>query len=230
MRVKTYDKKTAAFAGFIIQNLPEGLTAEIMDGWMQNPESTKRFLSGLIPPEVVPANANLGSKGVFVKWRTFRIGGATLKEFMHQRRENRLCDITSYSFESSFGKKALEMFPFEEDIETIVLSPAELGLTSTSDFWDVFNSKYLASWSEKAASRLPDGYVLELLPFAACPHIIDQYKDQPRGESLWLVADGHTGYRPETFRVERNMGLFISYHPQDHWDIDSLFVFWLRKK
>lgn len=46
---KAYDKKTAAFAGFIIQNIPADLTDEVMDGWMNNSAATKRFLSGLAP-------------------------------------------------------------------------------------------------------------------------------------------------------------------------------------
>jgi len=50
MCAKAYDKKTAAFAGFIIQNIPADLTDEQMDGWMDNPAATKKFLSGLKPP------------------------------------------------------------------------------------------------------------------------------------------------------------------------------------
>lgn len=50
MNAKAYDKKTAAFAGFLIQNVPDSLTDEVMQGWMDNPAATKRFLSGLMPP------------------------------------------------------------------------------------------------------------------------------------------------------------------------------------
>ncbi|HVB19975.1 MAG TPA: hypothetical protein VNF51_01640 [Candidatus Paceibacterota bacterium] len=50
MSAKAYDKKTAAFAGFMIQNFPDTLTNEIMDGWMNNPAATKKFLTGLVPP------------------------------------------------------------------------------------------------------------------------------------------------------------------------------------
>ncbi len=52
MSAKTYDKRTAAFAGFVIQNMPAGLTDEIMQGWMDNPSAMKKFLAGLVPPEV----------------------------------------------------------------------------------------------------------------------------------------------------------------------------------
>ena len=47
MSAKAYDKKTAAFAGFVIQNIPADLTDQEMDGWMDNPDATKKFLSGL---------------------------------------------------------------------------------------------------------------------------------------------------------------------------------------
>src|SRR3989344_4118529 len=51
---KAYDHKTAAFIGFLIQNMPE-VEDEIMNGWMDNPVGTKEFLSGLNPPETIPA-------------------------------------------------------------------------------------------------------------------------------------------------------------------------------
>lgn len=52
MSTKTYDKKTAAFAGFLIQNIPASLDEKTMDGWMQNPSRLKNILSRLaLPPE-----------------------------------------------------------------------------------------------------------------------------------------------------------------------------------
>lgn len=51
MSAKTYDKKTAAFIGFLIQNIPANLTDEVMQGWMSNPDAMKRFLAGLGPQE-----------------------------------------------------------------------------------------------------------------------------------------------------------------------------------
>lgn len=48
MSTKTYDKKTAAFAGFLIQNIPADLDEETMDGWMQNPKALKKLLAGLV--------------------------------------------------------------------------------------------------------------------------------------------------------------------------------------
>lgn len=66
MDAKTYCKKTAAFAGWLIQNVPADLDEETMDGWMNNPDGTKKFLSGLKPPKKhisflsVVATTNLG--------------------------------------------------------------------------------------------------------------------------------------------------------------------------
>jgi hypothetical protein len=51
MSTKLYDKKTAAFAAFVIQAMPDGLTEEIMDGWMQNPSALKKVLEELRPPK-----------------------------------------------------------------------------------------------------------------------------------------------------------------------------------
>ena len=53
MSAKTYCKKTAAFAGFLIQNVPADLDDETMDNWMANPDATKKFLAGLKPQEKV---------------------------------------------------------------------------------------------------------------------------------------------------------------------------------
>ncbi len=57
MNAKAYDKKTAAFAGFVIQNIPADLTDQEMDGWMDNPDATKKFLSGFKPPASVAPTA-----------------------------------------------------------------------------------------------------------------------------------------------------------------------------
>ncbi|MDP2651732.1 MAG: hypothetical protein Q8O94_01190 [bacterium] len=51
MSTKTYDKKTAAFGGYVIQNIPSDLDEDTMDNWMDNPDALKKFLSGLKPPE-----------------------------------------------------------------------------------------------------------------------------------------------------------------------------------
>ena len=55
MSAKAWDKKTAAFAGWLIQHVPEGLTGEDMNHWMGDPDGTREFLSGLKPsPVAVP--------------------------------------------------------------------------------------------------------------------------------------------------------------------------------
>ena len=67
MSVKTYCKKTAAFAGWLIQNVPLDLDEETMNNWMGDPEGTKKFLSGLkskkmtLPLFSVVATTNLGA-------------------------------------------------------------------------------------------------------------------------------------------------------------------------
>jgi hypothetical protein len=51
MSAKTYDRKTAAFAGYVIQNIPALLDERTMDQWMDNPSAMKRFLAGLVSGE-----------------------------------------------------------------------------------------------------------------------------------------------------------------------------------
>lgn len=43
---KAYDKKTAAFIGFLVQNIPE-ISDESMNFWIENPKDVKKVLSGL---------------------------------------------------------------------------------------------------------------------------------------------------------------------------------------
>lgn len=62
MSTKTYDKKTAAFAGFLIQNIPADLSEEMMDGWMQNPQALKKLLAGLIPVQNRPCFTTLATR------------------------------------------------------------------------------------------------------------------------------------------------------------------------
>ena len=67
MSVKTYCKETAAFAGWLIQNVPSDIDEETMNNWMGDPEGTKKFLSGLkskkmtLPLFSVVATTNLGA-------------------------------------------------------------------------------------------------------------------------------------------------------------------------
>lgn len=49
MDMETYAKTTAAFAAFILQSIPENLTVDVMEDWMNDPEGTKNLLSGLNP-------------------------------------------------------------------------------------------------------------------------------------------------------------------------------------
>jgi hypothetical protein len=47
MSAKAYDKPTAAFFGFLGQNVPAELTSEEMQDWLEHPDEMKVFLRGL---------------------------------------------------------------------------------------------------------------------------------------------------------------------------------------
>lgn len=78
MNTKAFDKKTAAFIGFLIQNIPE-LDDETMNNWMNNPDATKKFLSGLKPPEAIPVKPPLFSIVATINLGT--VGGKKTKKF-----------------------------------------------------------------------------------------------------------------------------------------------------
>ncbi|MSR88004.1 MAG: hypothetical protein EXS69_02495 [Candidatus Zambryskibacteria bacterium] len=44
------DKQTCKLISRILENLPREMSEDIMQGWIQNPEGLKKFLSGLVPP------------------------------------------------------------------------------------------------------------------------------------------------------------------------------------
>ncbi|MFZ1075205.1 MAG: hypothetical protein WAN50_02430 [Minisyncoccia bacterium] len=95
MSAKAYDKKTAAFAGFMIQNFPDTLTDEIMDGWMNNPAATKKFLAGLVPPESATAPAALLSASATTELAVV-VGKPTKKCFTASRYAYRDSDFDGW--------------------------------------------------------------------------------------------------------------------------------------
>ena len=80
MNAKTYCKKTAAFAGWLIQNVPADLDEETMDNWMNNPDGTKKFLSGLNPPPKTPTKKSTAMFSVIATTNLGAVAGKPTKK------------------------------------------------------------------------------------------------------------------------------------------------------
>ena len=50
MTQKTYDPQTAKFIAVVVENMPR-MSANVMQGWIQNPTALKKVLAGLCPTE-----------------------------------------------------------------------------------------------------------------------------------------------------------------------------------
>jgi hypothetical protein len=119
----------------------------------------------------------------------------------------------------------------EKYVRTIVLTPRRLGLVGPTTE-ELFNPLRLAEWSKK------NDCMIELLPAFAGPDIRWQYRQQPKGERLWIamaplevVTD--EGREPSMFRLERTSDgvewLIAPWVQRKRvWGFDELLLFRLR--
>jgi hypothetical protein len=179
-----------------------------------------------------PAIPTLIVEPGLAKWRSFLIGGVDKKALLKR--------VEAGFSVGNWAKDLMKRPTFttqdaEEEIETIVLTPADFGYTRNPTTTELLDPTRLAEWSAQNAERL-DGHVVELLPAEAGPHIRDQYKDQPKDEVLWIAMERITDSDgdPNVFRVERRddgeRWLYARWTgPDDQWNLDGRVVFRLRK-
>lgn len=169
----------------------------------------------------------------FAKWRSFLIGGVAKKALLQRVKAG--FQVSGYA-ESLVNNRDFTTLDVEEEIDTIVLTPADFGYQRQPTTTELLDPTRLREWSEQNAERL-DGHVVELLPAEAGLHIRDQYKDQPKGEVLWIAMERITGSdgRPRVFGVGRSDDGEQWLHagwadPDGRWYLSSRIVFRLRKK
>lgn len=180
-----------------------------------------------------PTAPTLTNEEKFAKWRDFLIGGVNSKAL--------LARVQAGFTVNDWAKDVMEQKAFttqdaEEGIETIVLTSADFGYECQPTTIELFDPTRLAEWSKQNAHRLPKGYTVELLPAEAGPHIRDQYKDQPKGEVLWIAMERivDSGRDPHVFSVRRlgigGRWLYARWTgPELQWHLGCRVVFRLRK-
>lgn len=186
------------------------------------------FIEGKMPEAPV-----LALEERFAKWRTFLIGGVAKKALL--KRVETGFTVGDYA-RSLVNNRAFTTLGAEEEIDTIILTPADFGYTRNPTTTELLDPARLREWSEQNAHLLPEGYVVELLPAEAGPHIRDQYKDQPNGEVLWIAMEriADSDGDPIVFAVGRDGGgeRWLSTNwtlPGLVWRLDYRIVFRLRK-
>lgn len=171
-------------------------------------------------------------KPKFVKWWTFLIGGVAKKALL--KRVEAGFTVSDYA-KSLVNNRDFTTLDKEEEVDTIILTPADFGYERMPTTIELLDPTRLAEWSAQNAERL-DGHVLELLPAEVGPHIRDQYKVQPNGEVLWIameritISDGYPGVFSVKRRSDGKQGLYARWMvPNSQWSLDYRIVFRLRK-
>ncbi len=202
----TYDLQTAKFIATVCQNVPE-LSGDVMQGWIENPKSLKKFLKGLCPPETTPT---------FPTWKTIALGiHKSADEYRKALKVNgfKIGDWAN----DILGKPAFTASDTETEIELVKMTVAELGFKEGTTRKDVY---------ERAIEL-----GLKLCPNEVGPALRLQYTDQPMGEWLLIAMDSITDSNGnlDVFHTERNsdgLGLYGSIGYYDYrWGADSQWVF-----
>ncbi len=191
-------------------------------------DSLQTLIEGKEP--IVPT---LATEQKFAAWRNFLIGGVNAKALLVRVQAG--FSVGDWA-KDMMKQKAFTTQDAEEEIETIILTPADFGYERMPSTTELLDQTRLAEWSRQNAARLPEGYAVDLLPVEAGPHIRDQYKDQPKGEVLWIAMERITasGGCPFVFRVRRvDDGAQWLYgdsaRPENQWNLGTRLVFRLRK-
>lgn len=189
-------------------------------------KATMDALTPIIEGKAVPFGGGL--RGRFIRTMSITIGGVPKDDLIEQVRAVRTLSSCAGSM---MRHKAFTTLDQQETVTLIDFCPADLGFTENPTTTELFNVKRLAQWS---AANL-DGYIIDLCPAEVGPHLAIQYKDQPKGEVLWVAMERipGSGGGQGVFIGERGGGrLWLGSgwaSPVDRWDLGPRIVFRLRK-
>ena len=208
-----YFRKTAAIADRLGKSLP----FEHVMGTLQSLHDGKVKLFGA------------GFRGRFVRIMPVMVGGILPADLVTAVKAIR--ELGSYA-ESMIMHPKFETLEMPEMHVQIELTPQVFGFTETPTTDEYLNADRLAEWS---AANIENA-VVELNHMSAGPHVALDYKDQPKGEGLWVASkpmlgrDDYSG----VFNVYRRDGggAWLSHdnaHPQYRWHLDYPTLFRLRE-
>ncbi len=200
--------RMAEFIVCITKNLPD-MSADVVQGWTDNPAALRKLLARLCPSEASAVG--------FETWRTIKLGtGIKTAEAFREAHETAGCRIGIWS-DSILDKVASTTEDSEATLALVNTSPADLGLKNNAKREDIH------------AQAFKHG--LDLCPAEVGPQLRLQYLDQPEGE--WLIIAMNPigdlyGY-PHSFHIEHDAGnLWLNgdiSHVDKKWDIESRWIF-----
>ena len=174
-------------------------------------------------------------KRVLTPWRTITVGGTTtealtkaIEEKKGTKEKNEVGDYAR----DIMGKDAFVVASKPEQVDLVILTPADFGFTAMPRTDEFLTKKFLAEWSAKHL----EGCLIELCEPEDGAQLRLQYQDQPKGEVLWIAMERITGSdgHPDVFRVERHGDgrRWLDAHwvyPYAQWSLGARLVFRLRK-
>lgn len=232
---KASEEQARKFAGVLVEHYPfltEAPATELQ--WaIQNPQDAiALFVAGLVErsKEVavcVSEKAKQIVKRTLAPFITITIGNKT--------REGLATEVSAEA--SDYARDLMTKKPFvvatkPEQVTLIFLTIAELGFTSNPRTDEFVTKKFCTKWS---AENL-EGQVIELCEPEDGPQLRLQYRNQPKGETLWLAMERivASGGSPRVFGVGcggvGGCWLFAGWpDPDGQWDLGPRIVFRLRK-
>lgn len=168
---------------------------------------------------------------ILTVFKTLKIGGVPTKELVNKVEKS--CEEVTRWVKDIMNQKAFVTAETQTDVNVVILTPTDLGFTSSPRTYDFMTKKFCAEWSAK---HLEGGVVIELCEPEDGPQLRIQYEDQPNGEVLWMAMERITDSegQPSLFAVERSPGgkrwLRTGKVSPDHTsDLEDLIVFRFRK-
>ena len=127
--------------------------------------------------------------------------GATTKDGLVSDIEVMPSEVASYA-KSMMENEAFTISKEEGRADLVSLSIAELGLTEKPRTDEFMTAEFCEGWSAKHL----DGQVIELCQPEDGPQLRKQWKDQPKGTTVWLAMERITvsGGGPCVWRVGRD--------------------------
>ena len=164
------------------ENLPDEMSEDVMQGWIENPRALQKFLSGLNPPangsaskvEVTPAQK------VFPVWKKIELGTPGLcsgEDFLKGFAKDGT-NVSDWARDMLIVKDEEEKPRFTVAVQPIKLSlvkvtVAELGFTRWTRFDTICAKAYELG--------------LDLCPEEVGPQLCRQYRDQPKGKRVVIA-------------------------------------------
>lgn len=217
----TYHPQTGKFLAALAQNVPQEISGDVMQGWIDNPKALQKALRVALCPPTEASEPEKPKAPDIKVWKRIKLGTGlkTADEFRKAIADN---DLRIGDWGSDIlGKPEFTAATEPAEVDLVVMSVKDLGF------------KRITRYDAICARAKELG--LELCPAEVGPQLRLQYLDQPKNEWLIIAMEAiraSNGYL-FVFHVEHDddgRWLDASYgYPDNLWYPDDQFVFVSRK-